>query len=282
MKGKVGEFLPHIRERLFLRYTIVDTIAGKSATDAEEVAFKNAPKYDIVVSLGGDGTLHQVINGVAKSNANCLVGVLPFGTCNDVARTLGIPLNLDKALDCVLRLNTTKYDLMTDGTNYISYALATGYLTSVAFEAKQGTKKRVGRFAYMLAGVGSLFKLKGLPFTFTLDGNTRLTDKYVYAMLINSRYAGGFNINKNEDVSNGKFKFVAIKKTKGLGSFFIFTRMFLHGIDAIKKSKNAIVRDVKNVVIENPSNQPFVLDGEKLCFLKKEIKVKTTIEMITR
>ena len=281
MKGKVEENLPYIRQRLSLRYSIVNTVAGKSQSHTQELASKYAEKYDIVLALGGDGTLHNVINGVAKAKADCLVGVLPFGTCNDVARTLNIPRDLNKALDTVLRLNTTKYDIMFDGEQYIAYSLAAGYLTSVSFKAKQKVKKRIGRMAYFWSAVGGLFSFKGLPFTFQIDGE-RVNGKFVYVMLINARSAGGFDINANENVANGKIKFVAIKKTAGLGSFCTFVRMFTRGVSAIRKSKNAIVCDAKSISIENPSNEPFCVDGEKVKFLTKQIKIATTIQMITK
>lgn len=281
MKGKIGEFLPHIKERLFLRYQTVDVVSGSNAKQTEELAFKNSGKYDIILSVGGDGTLHQVINGIAKAEQKSIVGILPFGTCNDVARTVGIPRELDKAIDTVLRLNTTKYDLMFDGNQYIVYALASGYLTSVSFKAKQKAKKKVGRMAYVWAGIGGLFSLKALPFTFVVDGE-RLHGKFVYAMLMNGCSAGGFNINKGEDLANNKVKFVAIKKTNGLAAFCTFVRMFTRGINAIRKNKCAIVRDASKIQIENPSNEPFTLDGEKVKFLTTEIKVTTSIEMITK
>ncbi len=281
MKGKIEENLPHIRERLSLRYSTVDTIASQSASDSTSIAEKNAGKYDIIVAVGGDGTLHNVVNGVAKAEEKCIVGVLPFGTCNDVARSLGIPFDLDRALDCILRLNLTNYDLMFDGEQYITYTLASGYLTNVAFKAKQSAKKRVGRFAYVWAGLGGLFSIKKLPFTFVVD-NARVHGKFIYVMLLNGRSAGGFKINKGEDLSNGKIKFVAIKASKGLGAVSTFVKMFTKGVDAIRKSKHAVVLDASKVTIENPSNEPFTLDGEKVKFLKKQIKVTETIKIITK
>lgn len=280
MRGKVNEFLPHIRQRLFLRYPTVDTISGTSWQDTEGIASKNAEKYDIILSLGGDGTLHNVINGVARSGKQCIVGVLPFGTCNDVARTLKIPRELDKALDAVLRLNTTKYDLMFDGEQYIAYTLAGGYLTGVSFNTNQKFKRKVGRFAYICAGIKNIFSLKGLPFTFKVDGE-RIHGQFVYVMLMNGHSAGGFNINKGEDLANGKIKFVAIQKSKGLGALNCFVRLFTRGVNAIRKNKYAYVRDAKMIDIENPSNEAFTLDGEKVKFLTKHIQVTTEIEMIT-
>lgn len=279
MKGEIENHIPRIKQRLSLRFATVDTMSSIDNKGAEELAFKYAPKYDIVVSCGGDGTLNQVINGVKKSGADTAVGILPFGTCNDVARTLGIPLDLDKAIDCILRLNTVKYDLMYNGERYISYALATGYMTKTSYCASAKSKKKFGRFAYVMSSIKNIFKVDNLPITITANGE-RIHGKFVYFMLLNGNSAGGFTLNKNDDLSDGKVKLVLIKKSKGLGCIITFAKLFFRGINAIKKSKLAIVKDVDNVFIENHSNSPFVLDGEKDKFLKKHIKVDSTLEII--
>ena len=282
MRGKIDEVLPHIKKRLSLRYSKVDSITSQSDDGAEELANKNAGKYDIILSCGGDGTLHQVVNGVMQTEFRPLIGILPYGTCNDVARTLKIPFILDKAIDCVLRLNTTNYDLMTDGTTFISYSLATGYLTKVSYSAKSNLKKKVGRFAYVLSALKYIFKFNSLPFTITADGE-RIHGKFAYIMLINSESVGGFLLNKGENLHNGMFKLVLIKQTKfKIGSFFNFLKIFIRGIRRLKNSKNVIVKDVKNVIIENHSNEPFALDGEKTKFLRKEINTNTSLTFIKK
>ncbi|MBR6778856.1 MAG: YegS/Rv2252/BmrU family lipid kinase [Clostridia bacterium] len=280
LKGKIDEYLPQIKQRLLLRYPQVDCMAGQTLNGAEEIAIKYSSKYDIVVACGGDGTIHQVINGVRKSGANPIVGVLPCGTCNDVARELEIPFDLQKATDCILRLNTKKHDLMFDGNEYITYTLATGYLTKTSYSASSNSKKRFGRFAYVLSALNCLFKFEALPITVTADGE-RIHGKFAYFMLINGQTAGGFKLNKNDITDDGKVKLIMIKK-KGLGSFFAFVRLFLFGINSVRKSKYVIVRDVSKVEIENHANSPFTLDGEKCKFLKKTVVAETAITFIKK
>ncbi len=280
MRGKVEKFLPKIKQRLSLRYNLIDCVAGESGQESEEIANKNASKYDIILSLGGDGTLHNVVNGVLKSNANPIVGVLPFGTCNDVATTLKMPKNLDKAIDAVLRLNTTLYDIAFDGTNYMVYSLAGGYLTDIPYKTKGKTKRKLGRFAYVLYGIKNMFKSNPLPLTITADGES-FDGKFNFIMLINSIYSGGFKLNAGEDLHNNKIKLVLIKKSKGMASLFEFARLFMFGIKNVKKCKNTIIKDVSNIEIINHSNSAFSFDGEKEKFLKKTLKVKQALKFIT-
>ena len=247
----------------------------------ENRVYKNAGKYDIIVSCGGDGTLHQVANGVLKSGHDTIVGVLPFGTCNDVARTLGIPTDLNLAIDCILRLNTTKYDVATDGSDYMIYSLAGGYLTGTSYEASSKSKRFFGKMAYVFNALKSLFKFKSFPMTFNINGE-RVHGKFKFFMMLNGESAGGFRLNKGEDLNNGKVKLILIKKSKFLGSLFSMLKLFLFGVKNIKKSKNIILRDVESVEIENHSNIPFTFDGEKFKFLRKKFVVNKTLNFIKK
>ena len=205
MKGKINDSIPYIKQRLLLRFSQVDAMYSPALDGAETLAYKFASKYDVVVSCGGDGTLHEVVNGVMKSGANPVIGILPFGTCNDVARSLGIPKKLDKAIDCLLRLNTTSYDVMFDGKDYITYALATGYLTKASYAASSKVKKKIGRLAYVFSGIRCMFQFEALPITVNCD-NERIHGKFVYAMAMNGESTGGFKLNKNEIINNKKVK----------------------------------------------------------------------------
>lgn len=280
MKGKINEHLAYIKQRLLLRYKEVDAMATP-IEGAEDIAFSFASKYDIIISCGGDGTLHEVVNGIMKSGSNPILAIFPFGTCNDVARTFQIPFDLDGAIDCVLRLNTTSYDIMFDGKDYITYTLATGYLTETSYSASSKVKKRIGRMAYVFVGIKAMFHFNALPLTVTCD-NERIHGKFVYLMAMNGESAGGFKLNKGEIINNGKVKIVLIKKGKGLSGLSTFVKLFLFGIKSISKSKNAIVREVKTFEIENHSNTPFTLDGEKAKFLKKHIEVKQILNVVKK
>lgn len=281
MKGKIDEFIPKIKQRLLLRYPQVDAMFSAEIDGAETLAFKFASKYDVIVSCGGDGTLHEVINGVMKSGANPVVGILPFGTCNDVARSLGIPLNFDKAIDCLLRMNLTNYDLMYDGKDYITYSVATGYLVKSTYSATQKSKQKFGRFAYFMSALKCLFKLKAIPVTITCDG-TRYHNKIAYCMFLNGESAGGFALNKGTSINNEKVTFVMIKKTNAISNFFTFIKMFMFGVNSIRKYKSVVVREVSNFEIENHANASFILDGEKVKFLKKSIQVGNSITIIKK
>ena len=281
MKGKLNEFIPKIKQRLLLRFSQVDAMFSADTNGAENLAFKFASKYDVVVSCGGDGTLHEVVNGVMASGAKPLIGVLPFGTCNDVARTLKIPFNMDQAIDCLLRLNTTEFDMMFDGKEYIVYSIATGYLVKSTYSATNKSKKKFGRLAYFMSALKCIFKLDSIPITILCDGE-RIHNKIAYLMLINGESAGGFKLNKNEVLDNGKVKMLVIKRTNAIANFITFIKLFLFGIGSVRRDKSVIIRDVEEFEIENHANSAFIIDGERVKFLRKSIEVITPLTFIKK
>ena len=281
MKGKVEDDLPRIKERLSLRYSVVDSIAVSQNFMAEEIAYKSANKYDVIVSLGSDGTLHYVVNGVKKSGFEPIIAVLPYGTCNDVAKTLKIPFKLNKAIDTILRLNTINYDLMYDGDNYIVHTLATGYLISPPSSASPDDKQRFKGVVNAASGIKSAFKPKAFPLTVTCD-KEYIRDKAVYFMLINGETANGRRVNPNARLENRKTYMVLVKKRNKFFSLITFIKLFMFGIKSIRKSKSTIIRECSQIEIENHSNIPFTIDGEKVKFLKKHIDVKQSVRMVVR
>ncbi|MFQ6724102.1 MAG: acylglycerol kinase family protein, partial [Clostridia bacterium] len=118
-KGKIKDIMPYILSRLSTRFSPCEAVQSKSAEDMIDLARKNAEKYDCIVVAGGDGSIHNVINGVKLSKGRPTLGFLPYGTVNDVCRTLNISRDLDKAIDVILRGETIKYDIMQENDNYI-------------------------------------------------------------------------------------------------------------------------------------------------------------------
>src|SRR5258708_5518425 len=89
-----------IRERL-RRLKAERSCISEQSGDAEKFA-SEASDFDLIVSAGGDGTLNEVVNGIAQGGCNAALGVLPLGTGNDFARSLGVPNNLEAAIEQIM------------------------------------------------------------------------------------------------------------------------------------------------------------------------------------
>src|SRR5205807_775199 len=95
---------------------------SKQPGDAEKFA-NEASDFDLMVSAGGDGTLNEVVNGIARGGCNAALGVLPLGTGNDFARTLGVPTDLETAIEQIMAGKTSAIDPVRVTSDRIRYYL---------------------------------------------------------------------------------------------------------------------------------------------------------------
>ncbi|MBQ8430732.1 MAG: hypothetical protein IJX26_02150, partial [Clostridia bacterium] len=201
-KGKIKDYIPYIEKRLKTKYKIVDFIASKSAEDLKEQAKINAGLYDLIIVAGGDGSIHLAVNGIMESGYHPTVAFIPYGTVNDVCRTLRMPRkNMRKALDVILKGYTINYDTMKDKDKYYIYTLACGMFVSTSFKTSRKLKNIFGKLAYYICGVGEIFKMRAMPLTIVAD-EERFHGKYILAMLLNSNSAAGYRINKDKDIDD--------------------------------------------------------------------------------
>lgn len=276
-KGKIKDVMPYIQQRLATKFNPCDTVQSESADHMVELARDNAEKYNCIVVAGGDGSIHHVINGVKRSKGRPILGFLPYGTVNDVCRTLNIPKDLDKAIDVILRGETVKYDIMQEGNNYMIYTFAGGMFVSTSFKTSTGLKRILGKIAYFITGAKQLFSMRTLPLTINIDGE-RHHGRYIMMMILNSCSAAGFKINKDRDIDDGLIDVILVERKR---SYFValltLVKMFLFGLKSIRKQKNVVIKRCKEVKVENHSNEPFTQDGEESNFLTKEISVASPI-----
>jgi diacylglycerol kinase (ATP) len=128
-----GKFLPAIQQHFS-----VDVFETKSKNDAISLTCKAVETYtyNVILAAGGDGTLHQVVNGVIRGRENEIplpaVGVIPMGSGNDFAKTAGLTANPDQLVSLLKNFNPRKLDL--GKINYTTFdgAMAERYFINVA------------------------------------------------------------------------------------------------------------------------------------------------------
>jgi len=150
--------------------------------------------YDRIIVAGGDGTISQVVNGVAPRFDRVELAVVPLGTGNDLARTLGIPLDQPgDALELALRGASCEIDLIHvtgAGTEYCVNAASGGIGARVAADIDPHDKVRWGAFAYWLTAVTKLIELKEYHVRLELDDQTH--EMPLYGVIVaNGMYVGG-------------------------------------------------------------------------------------------
>jgi diacylglycerol kinase (ATP) len=159
---------------------------------AEEIAREAVREgAGLVVAVGGDGTLNEVVNGLAEGFGRVRLGLLPLGTGNDFARSIGVPADLEGALAVLQAGETRPLDvaLATVGGQSRHFVnMAAGGFGGEVSEKAAEAKARWGPLAYMRAAIGALGELRGFMTTITLNSAETLHLETYNLVLSNGRY----------------------------------------------------------------------------------------------
>ena len=275
-KGKVVKKENFIVQKLKTKFDVVDVIKTQYPHHASEIAENNYNKYDTFVVSGGDGTLNEIINALAEKENAPTIGYIPTGTANDVAHSLKIPRNIKKAVNTILNGKVFNHDIFKVNDKYGIYVCATGLGCEISYETKQVKKRFWGKLAYFFEGLHTIFKSK--PLNIQLKFDDKIVEKNCALLLIvNSKYVGGFKINKNACLDDGYVDVVMVESPKrnkfSILSLLSAAKLFLFGLDYTKTKKRITYYKLKDFEINLKSTTEINLDGE--CGLDGSFKFKS-------
>ena len=143
---------------------------------------------DLVIVGGGDGTLNAAIGGLVDTQLP--LGILPLGTANDLARTLGIPTNIDLACATIAGREMKRIDLGWVNGHYFFNVASLGLSVAITDRLTKQTKRRWGIMAYAVAAIQALWKSR--PFTATIRSGDRVERvRTIQVTVGNGVYYGG-------------------------------------------------------------------------------------------
>ena len=170
--------------------TIYATQSSGDATMRINKIKEKAEQYDLIICSGGDGTLNEVVQGIISNKLTIPLGYIPSGTVNDFARSLGIPTDINKALEVAMNGENFKCDIGELNNKQFTYVAAFGLFTSVAYSTDQSLKNSLGKLAYFLEGVKQVSEIPRYHIKIETE-NIQLEDDYIFGMATNSYSVGG-------------------------------------------------------------------------------------------
>ncbi len=185
--------------------------------DAEQyLRERYQPVYDRIICCGGDGTLHEVINGVIRAGIQKPIGYLPMGSTNDYAKNLGITKNT--AMQCLKEGTAGSVDIGCVNGEYFNYVAAFGVFTNVPFVTPQEWKNNLGYFAYLLQGIKQLTDITPKQIRFSADEREWQESDVILGMITNSFSVAGVKNFQQEQIllDDGKFEYLFIKYPKNI------------------------------------------------------------------
>lgn len=277
VSGKGNKNNKKIITRLYEKYDVVDFVETQYKSHLTTIVRENYQNYDTIVITGGDGTLNELVNALAEVDNAPSIGYIPSGTCNDVARTLNISKNVDKALDKIIKGNIFEYDIMKVNQKYCIYVCGMGIFTSTSYTTKQDAKRRMGRIAYFFNGLKDVFSGNTFDIKIASD-NINYQGKGALALFINSKSVAGFKLNKKACLNDGKVDFCLFcekdnrKKVSFLTKLRI-AKLFLFGYKTLKNNKHIVATQLSQANVQSCVN--INQDGECGDCTDFEIKVIT-------
>lgn len=260
-KGKVKKWLGFIKEQLETKFDQVDIYETKSQEDTINAARAACGKYDALIFSGGDGTFNDIACGVASEPVRPVLGYLPSGTVNDIARNLRIPRNIKRALKIVLEGNTIRHDVGKVNDFYFMYVVATGTFTGSSYRTKHDLKRIFGRIAYAFDGIREFLNpmLAKIRIKFedrTIEAETPLV------LVLNSISVAGIPFHKNGHLNDGNFDIVIVKKGFRRGIFNVI-RLFLYGLVSLRKRRLLDFYRANSFTIETEGEPCWTMDGQE-------------------
>lgn len=202
--------------------------AGEAATLAREAALEGA---EVVVAVGGDGTVHEIVNGLMTlpQVERPKLGILPVGSGNDFAFAAGIPTDLKKALEVVLRGETLAGDVGS-----IEIGTARSYwcnTVGIGFDAKVTVRSRRiralrGTAMYVAATLLTLMKEhETFEAEITVDGESFHEPILMMTLGNGPREGGGFYTTPNSRIDDGQFEMLIGKPMSRLRMLSLLLRV---------------------------------------------------------
>lgn len=226
--------------------------------------------YDLVVSIGGDGTLHETINGLIDQDHHPKLGVIPLGTVNDFARALQIPLLPEKAIQTLNSSSTKKVDLGRINEQLFANVVAVGSLAESLSSVTSEEKSKLGAVAYLKEGIKGLVDNPAHPLVIRHDGLTWEGDSPLFLAALTSSVGGFENLAPDAAVDDGLIHCFIIKDLNILNTITVSISLLLGNL---KEHKDVIYFTAKQVSVSSMEPVRTNVDGEEGPSLPIELRV---------
>lgn len=261
-RGKaLGDGLPALRERLddagVVPAAWIEVDKSKKAPGAIGKALSN--ELDLLLVWGGDGTVQRSFDALVAAGAHSLpVGVLPAGTANLLAGNLGIPIDLDGALEVAFTGLHKRLDLGVLNDERFAVMAGTGFDALMIRDASGSLKDRVGRAAYVVTGVKNIRRAT-VRVRVDVDGATWFEGNASCVLLGNvGRLLGGVDVFARADPADGLLE-VGVLRAKKVGDW---ARLLGRAVTGnIEESPLVETTRGRKVKVKLARKTPYELDG---------------------
>lgn len=216
--------------------------------------------YKKIVIAGGDGTISKVVNTILSNGITIPVAIIPSGTSNDIATSLGYSTSIKENINKAVTFNERPIDIPNINSMYFFNIFTIGDLANISKNIDPTQKKLFGRNAYYFKGIEILSKIKSFEIKIK-SKNFVYEGKAMVVIVINGSSVGGLKkISPNSKIDDGLLDVIIFKEIKSIE----FPNMFFSILQGKHlKNKNIIFFQSKNIFISSKTKVNTDIDGEE-------------------
>ena len=210
----------------------------------------------MVIVGGGDGSLSGTVDDVV--NRDCVFALLPLGTANSFARTLGIPLDLDGAIDVIATGKRRRVDLGILDGDYFANAASMGLSPMIGNTVPHKLKRYLGVFGYLIWASWCLVRFR--PFKLSVDnGQEKRTLWTTEVRIFNGRFHGGVELAEDAEVDSGE---IVVQAVVGRSMLKLIWDWFAKYFKL--PARQAMSEEIRGerILIDTKPRLPISIDGE--------------------
>jgi len=267
-KNKIKRQIQKIFGDSKYKYTIVETEREGHAT---VLASEMSKSHDIIVAVGGDGTLNEVVRGILNTEAK--LGIVPCGSGNGLARHLKIPMKSAKALKAIKNGEKRYIDtVMFNGTPFVNVS-GIGFDAQVAHKFAESARR--GIWTYFCNTIRVYFGFKPIEVTVDIENQTFEREALLVTFANSSQFGYNATISPISDVSDGVIEVCILKPFSSIKSVIVVAaRLFIKRmhkskhLEIIRTQKASIT--TKTPVASHIDGSPYVIDTRFEIEINKE------------
>ena len=260
MKNNLVDILNILERAGYETSAYATTPEPNSAKNEAERAAKAG--FNLIVAAGGDGTINEVVNGIAPLKHRPKLGIIPAGTTNDYARALKIPREDPiGAAKVIAKGQTVKMDIGEAGKNWFVNIAAGGLLTELTYGVPSQVKSLFGYLAYLVKGAELLPQIKPIKMHLEYDGGTYDGKASMFFLALTNSVGGFEQIVPDASLDDGKFTLIVVK-TSNLIEILQLITMVLNGGKHVNDPRILYVKTSKLVAKPVDEKMMIIVDGE--------------------
>ncbi len=260
--GRAKALIPLIEEAMNKYERQFNILITEKAKEASKISEENLVKYNTIVAVGGDGTVNEVAKGMINKGLGTL-GIIPGGTGNDMAKSLGIPMDPAESLEIILKGKRKMIDIgKANSYDFLNIA-SVGFDAEVVRNNVKIKKKIKGEISYAFSVIYTLLNFKSKKTKIEIDGQV-LNEKILLLAVGNGKYyGGGMKILPMAKIDDGYLHICLISNISKLLLLFLFPTIFRG--NHIKYKKYVKTYTAKTVKIIGEGELPLNIDGDIIC-----------------